>query len=129
MKTCRVCRQQRPIERFYLTPSGNPRNVCIPCFAAQSKLWKQTHPEAVLRINRRYRYDLEPEDYNRLLAAQEGVCAICRQPCPTGRPLSVDHDADSLQVRGLLCFNCNTGIGKFYHSPELLKAAVVYLEV
>lgn len=51
------------------------------------------------------------EDYETLFKAQNGVCAICHNPCKTKRRLAVDHDHATGQIRGLLCFNCNTHLG------------------
>jgi dihydroorotase-like cyclic amidohydrolase len=44
------------------------------------------------------------------------------------RALAVDHDHKTGKVRALLCRNCNTGLGNFQDSPELLKTAIQYLE-
>ena len=52
------------------------------------------------------KYGLSYHQYNKLLAHQGGVCAICRRPPKTMR-LAVDHDHKTGQVRGLLCFFCN----------------------
>lgn len=80
-------------------------------------------------------YGIGLTDFNRMLAAQGGLCAICRQP-PTEklnqhigvRGLHVDHDHATGAVRGLLCTNCNGSLGKMKDSPELLRAAADYLE-
>lgn len=47
------------------------------------------------------------EDYERMLAEQCGVCAICGKP-PKSKRLHVDHNHKTLKVRGLLCYSCNT---------------------
>jgi predicted alpha/beta-hydrolase family hydrolase len=73
-------------------------------------------------------YGLTIEEYRVLHDEQEGKCLICGQECQTGRMLSVDHDHNTGKVRGLLCQNCNTGIGKFKDDPDLLKKAISYLE-
>ncbi|TAL42572.1 MAG: hypothetical protein EPN91_07960 [Salinibacterium sp.] len=78
-------------------------------------------------------YGLTDAGYDQLLAAQGGVCAICRKAETARnrqgriRPLAVDHDHDTGDVRGLLCANCNVGIGYFDDEPERLQAGATYL--
>jgi hypothetical protein len=59
-----------------------------------------------------------------MLAAQGGLCAICRA-APAGH---VDHDHVTGAVRELLCFNCNGGLGQFRDDPAVLRAAADYVE-
>ena len=76
--------------------------------------------------DRRYRkYGLSVQAYDRLLAQQNGVCAICREP---GRELCVDHCHKTGRVRALLCNGCNSAIGFLRESPLLARAAATYLE-
>lgn len=56
---------------------------------------------------------------------QTGLCAICR--CPPAA--HIDHDHDSGLVRGVLCFNCNAGLGLFTDRSESRTAALAYLGV
>ena len=72
------------------------------------------------------RYNLSIADYDALLLSQAGVCAICGGKDERQR-LSVDHNHATKSVRGLLCGNCNNGLGRFKDSIELLLAAVNYL--
>jgi len=73
-------------------------------------------------------YGITIEQYGEMLEAQGGVCAICREPCPSGKNLAVDHCHETGAVRGLLCARCNSGIGQFLDSPDRLRAAIGYLE-
>lgn len=79
-------------------------------------------------------FGLTLEDFNSLLVQQDGVCAICREPeksvhkSGTPKDLSVDHDHKTGAIRGLLCWVCNTGIGKLRDSPDLLRTAANYIE-
>jgi hypothetical protein len=74
---------------------------------------------------------MTPENLAAAVEAQGGKCAICgKVPCgnsPTTRSLHVDHDHATGRLRGLLCLNCNHGLGKFSDNPALLVAAVDYL--
>ena len=53
------------------------------------------------------------EQYDKMLAAQDGVCAICAGECGSGRRLAVDHDHGTGRVRALLCVRCNRQLGLF----------------
>jgi hypothetical protein len=78
-------------------------------------------------------YGIAVDDYAEMLAAQNGVCAICSEP-ETGilrgrlRHLAVDHDHKTGVVRELLCQKCNSMVENAREQPELLRAAAAYLE-
>ena len=75
------------------------------------------------------KFGINYDQYQMILQEQNGVCAICDESEPVvNRSLSVDHDHETGKIRGLLCSNCNPGIGKFKEKIELLKKAVAYLE-
>ncbi len=57
--------------------------------------------------------------------SQDGKCAICR--IVPSRTMAVDHCHDTGAIRGLLCSNCNTGIGLLRDNPEILARAIIYL--
>ncbi len=73
------------------------------------------------------KYGITEEDFQRMLAKQGGVCAICGCHQRYQR-LAVDHCHRSGVVRGLLCVNCNRGLGKFFDSPLRLIRAAEYLK-
>jgi hypothetical protein len=71
------------------------------------------------------RYGIDSTDFDRLLAEQDGRCAICM--VPHSDKWVVDHNHDTGKVRGILCNLCNVGLGHFSDSPESLQAALIYL--
>jgi len=74
------------------------------------------------------KYGITREEFDVMSKAQDDLCAICRRP-PLGKSrLSVDHCHKSLEIRGLLCDPCNTGLGMFQDSPEILITAAAYLQ-
>jgi Recombination endonuclease VII len=74
------------------------------------------------------KYNLSPEEYDKILINQGYCCAICRiEAGEFKRRLAVDHCHKTNKNRGLLCFRCNASIGKFNDNVELLESAVKYL--
>lgn len=72
-------------------------------------------------------YGISLTEYDEILTKQNGVCAICNTK-PKTKNLAVDHDHTTNRVRGLLCSNCNTGLGLFKDEPNLLKKSIKYLK-
>lgn len=79
------------------------------------------------RKNKCRSFGITIEIYNNLLNKQKGVCAICNNKCKSGHSLSIDHCHITGKVRGLLCKNCNSGIGFLNDDKVLLKNAIKYL--
>lgn len=102
----------------------------------RKKLYKRQYkltPEGKLRtqiINLRAtvkRYGLTLDDWDRMLIEQSGRCACCSAQMMQPNEPAVDHNHTTGQVRGLLCNNCNLGIGHFDESVERLQLAIQYL--
>ena len=93
----------------------------------------EAHPELARRNQRKHKYGLTHEQFEQMKERQNGVCAICKQPethVKRGRvcELSVDHNHDTGEVRGLLCNNCNRALGFFKDDAKLLGEAAKYRE-
>lgn len=78
-------------------------------------------------------FGMSLDAYQEMLEAQNGKCAICNQPethMRNGRikALAVDHNHKTGAIRGLLCSDCNTAIGKLKDDPEIIRKAAQYLE-
>lgn len=82
-------------------------------------------PEISRRSQLRTRYGLTVDQYDAMLEAQGGLCALCDSP-PQVRRLSVDHDHLTGAVRGLLCGRCNLALA-FFEDQDLFDAATDYL--
>lgn len=77
---------------------------------------------------RRTLNNLTADLYYALYEVQNGRCAICLSPRFTPKYFAVDHDDTTHRVRGLLCRNCNLGLGCFHDSVVELDAAIRYIE-
>ncbi len=86
-----------------------------------------TEPERTIQSRKTIlrRYGMTPADYKRMLADQNGCCAICGTEAR--HHLHVDHDHTTGLVRGLLCRGCNNALGNVNDSIERLESAIRYL--
>lgn len=75
-------------------------------------------------------YGLTPAQFEAMLEAQNGKCAICGKEAPNHhkKRLNVDHCHTVGTIRGLLCDACNRGLGLFKDDLDLLRKAIAYLE-
>jgi len=104
----------------------NPEKV-----AKAIKNYGKVHPEKVKERGRNQhlkKYKLTTKEYNRMVKAQGGVCAICGEPERMQRALSVDHDHFTGEVRGLVCSRCNSAMGFADDSPMRLRKMADYIE-
>lgn len=95
---------------------------------AAVKAWQGANP-LKRKAQRLRKYGIEPSDFLDMLTMQKGMCAICGHEDATNRSFFpvVDHCHESGRVRGLLCMNCNQGLGKFKDDPNRLFSAIAYL--
>ena len=89
--------------------------------------WYKDNKWCIKANNLKWNYNLTLEEYNTLNENQNGICAICENKCSTGRSLAVDHNHKTNKIRGLLCSNCNSGLGSFKESIKFLDKAIEYL--
>ncbi len=60
---------------------------------------------------------------------QNKVCSVCTiTELKYGKTLNIDHNHSTGELRGLLCFNCNAGLGNLQDSIENLESAIQYLK-
>lgn len=118
-KTCGTCKKSISIKDFYR---------CKVCDAKARRQWAEDNPERSRESSKRRqlksKYNMTIEEFNALLEGQDGVCKICSLISP---PFSVDHCHTTGKVRGLLCNQCNRGLGMLGDTSEQLKKAYDYL--
>lgn len=121
LKWCPDCEQIKPVDDFPRTTNASGRHsYCKPCHIARGNESEQRLYGGNREYHLRRRYGVGEEE---LLAEQAGVCAICRRPDPE----HLDHDHRTGWVRGILCFNCNGGLGQFKDNADVLARAITYL--
>lgn len=147
--TCSRCKAGLPRSAFYKSSykKNGLQSACKSCSdawrvekkaeseefrdrqRAYSRKWAATNRQQMLDLyrcyNMRRKYGLSAEDVTAFHSAHDDTCAICGEK----KPLSIDHNHATGQVRGSLCADCNFGIGNFKDSIPLLARAVLYLSV
>jgi hypothetical protein len=113
---------------------SDPSHVVVPKYPTtreqvEARYEKQKlHPkraEWALR-SRLAKYGITKEDYDSLLSVVPG-CGVCGALPRKPYELHVDHDHRTGRIRGLLCINCNVGLGNLNDNPARLQAAIEYL--
>lgn len=111
MKRCSTCQEFLPVSGFHKNvafPDGL-QNVCKTCRENLRSIQK---------------YGISLEEKAELIKAQGGVCEICERPLIKAH---TDHDHRTGVVRGILCPDCNKGLGLFKDSQRSFSRAIGYL--
>ena len=92
-----------------------------------NKEWRRKRKGYLTAYDRQRKYGLSVEEYDQLFQQQKGCCAICgRSQLELKRNLHVDHNHRTGEVRGLLCFRCNAGVG-YLDDKKWLEKSVKYI--
>jgi hypothetical protein len=136
-KRCGGCKEMLPAHAFSRNrrTSTGLSSWCRSCVQEKARNYRLSDPDGWRENKLFVRYGITAEQYDALLAAHRGVCAVCERPNNqndrrTGqhRRLHIDHDHATGKVRGLLCAKCNSALGHADDSPERLRAMALYLE-
>ena len=108
-----------------------------PSWLRAQKAWRDRNPDKAKQghLNRYLKrtYGISKEQYDLMVEAQAGLCAICAEPerrvAKNGelQRLSVDHCHATGAVRGLLCDDCNVAISRVRDNPEIADTIAAYL--
>lgn len=136
-KPCSKCRRLLPFSQFSRRCDKGRENerhsICKQCKVQITKKYLRK-PRNKDRARAR-RYGLTMAQFEAMMTAQQGKCAICGEsdmPIDprTGKryDLAIDHDHVTGVVRDLLCPSCNNGLGCFDDDLDRLQAAISYLK-
>ena len=110
-KKCRICQQVKSNADFYYNEKQRKHtSYCKPCYKTRYRYKK---------------YNTNEESILKLLKRQKDKCCICQKTIR--EKFVVDHNHRTHEIRGLLCVNCNLGLGKFGDRIDLLSKAIVFL--
>lgn len=149
MKTCTRCKIEKDLNSFprYYKDSTIVLPACRECRRLCQIKYREKNPEKTISYSVKYqkqnkqavkaairrhrlkkKFGITVEQYEDKLMEQNGVCAICKKVCKSGRLLAVDHNHSTNKNRGLLCANCNIGIGHLQEDFDIIQSAVEYLK-
>lgn len=139
-KVCTRCKVEKSIEEFYVlrkgkTPVQSKCKLCCANMSGYQREWRKKNPDKARNSELKKNHGITLADYEVILGEQGGCCAVCgKAPGSVGSgsnskgTLAVDHCHQVGVIRGLLCTNCNLGIGSFYEDSNLLRNAAAYLD-
>lgn len=120
-KECATCDEVYPAtdDFFYTRKTSNGRDfktICKFCTDVRN------------RKNKLKTFGLDEWSFNQEIKKRDGKCDICAQPCASGTSLCIDYNHKTGKRRGFLCRTCNSALGLYKDSPDLLRRAAEYLE-
>lgn len=134
-KRCKKCGQVKLRKEYY---KDNRRKdgitaYCKPCKLAKNQEWRNSNPDKYQKsvsdmrwVAKKRRYGISKDDFLEMLYLQNNSCSICK--IQIDESAHIDHCHSTGKVRGLLCSNCNKGLGMFKDNIDILKSAIEYLE-
>ena len=139
LKVCPKCKEEKEISEYQKNRAAKDglQYHCKTCRSAiDGRAAKRFYDRERYHLNkdgyreyyyqRAYRFSVA--EYNRLQKEQGYVCAVCKQPCSTGKRLAVDHCHNTGAVRGLLCSKCNRALGYLNDDPVIIENLLAYLK-
>ena len=131
-KVCYNCKQRKPKSKFHLRHDRreNRSGLASQCIECYTKMWAANRRSTKLQ----HRYGIIEAEYTIILNAQNNVCALCGKPEVRKSNdkivdrFAVDHNHKTFKIRGLLCFQCNTILGKIEKLPGGIHSIIKYLK-
>jgi hypothetical protein len=144
-RVCPNCDRTLHVSHFYKSTQTKDRleRHCKDCQRAYVVDWQRRNKEKFNSYQREWRsqnkekhaasakyskirnkYGLSREEYDSLM--EQSHCGICDADLTERKP-ALDHCHATGKIRGVLCSQCNTGLGMFHNNPEALRRAAEYL--
>jgi len=133
-KRCPHCEKYKALDKFHVDSSkwdGRQAwcKMCLTQRARKRYAQGKVYTPKKQAYYRKRNYGIDETVYQAMLLAQDRKCAICHQPETAKKgTLSVDHSHVTGEIRGLLCYKCNSALGSLDDDPERIRALLEYLE-
>lgn len=121
---CAGCGENKSAEEFPRDSSSKSGRAsrCKPCHNKRNREYVERQQRG-RHYHLKQRYGLSADEVEERASRQSGLCTICR----SNPAEQVDHDHRSGRPRGILCLDCNAGLGAFRDDVRLIYEAVDYL--
>lgn len=139
-KRCSCCKQNKEVGQFFkekAKPDGYS-NYCKECTSIRGKVrYREKYPLkdgtrslfSLREWHLKTKYNITEDQYNNMLQEQSNRCLICNSESNAeSKKFAVDHCHKTGKVRGLLCSECNSGIGFLKENPDIMLSAIEYLK-
>jgi hypothetical protein len=142
-KDCHLAGEPQPVANFTTITYGSVDKLayqCKHCYVLYSRSYALANPtkrklsEFLGDIKKHH---ISPEQYDRLLKFQDGLCYACKKAELGGKRLAIDHDhrccpgkkSCGYCIRGLLCQNCNQALGKVQENIDTLERLIQHVKL
>lgn len=132
MKICIECKVEKPVSDFFRDKENKTgyKNQCKVCkYTRRNKIGRKETKTQRRKWMLKSVYGITAQQFESMVIEQNNKCKLCGASAETGayKTLYVDHNHVTGKIRSLLCGYCNTGLGMFKESPELLIKASQYV--
>jgi hypothetical protein len=126
---CPKCNETKDINEFFkdIHTAFGIAIYCKKCSSERKKLRYKRHKSEHQDYRLKKDFGITLQEYNELFEKQGQRCCICGKENKSGKRFPVDHCHTTLKIRGILCDQCNNGLGLFYDNPTFLESAIKYL--
>ena len=127
-KICSRCKKIKPVNNFHANSriKSGLNSWCKNCRREYQQSCGKRPDLQQHKLGLKCLYNMTVEQYNQMLAEQNGVCFFCKKP-ELDRRLSVDHNHKTDKIRSLLCRQCNFLVGHVENNIDLVKQILKYI--
>ena len=130
MKLCCMCGLKKPLSEFNKCKANKDglQGHCAACGIEYKKKWYQNNKDWAKEYSTLKNYGVSATQFKDLLTKQNNKCAICKSELNISKKTHIDHCHTTGKIRGILCQECNHGLGLFKYSQDILDSAQKYLK-
>lgn len=118
-----ICRNRYNVKKSRSSEEGRLKNNLASCNYYNKNKSAIKHKRSGQRKHLKWNYGISEEEFNKLVLHQYGKCGIC--DCTSN--LVIDHCHHTMVIRGILCRQCNSGLGMLGDSINGLIKSMLYL--